>query len=134
MKTRLYGVLFKIYIIKYRGLYLYDIFNLLFSEKEKTLTKIRRQNNSSRDKKKIQKIEGEIAELKKKKMDLNESYSILKKPENEHMLPNMKKLLLLATLSPVGNAVVERLFSLVKITKTILRNSLSDKTLDILLR
>ena len=49
-------------------------------------------------------------------------------------MPNMKKLLLIAVLSPVGNAVVERLFSLMNITKTLLRNRLSDKTLDILLR
>ena len=49
-------------------------------------------------------------------------------------MPNIKKLLLLASLSPVGNAVVERLFSLMKITKTLLRNSLSDKKLDILLQ
>ena len=46
----------------------------------------------------------------------------------------ISKLLLLACLSPVGNAVVERLFSLMKITKTLLRNRLSDRRLDILLR
>ena len=49
-------------------------------------------------------------------------------------MPNMKILVLLAALSPVGNAVVERLFSLMKITKTVLRNSLGDDTLDMLLR
>ena len=34
----------------------------------------------------------------------------------------------------VGNAIVERLFSLMKITKTVLRNSLGDNMLDMLLR
>ena len=46
----------------------------------------------------------------------------------------MKKLVQLASFSPVGNAVVERLFSLMNITKTLLRNRLGDKNLDILLR
>ena len=46
----------------------------------------------------------------------------------------MMILISLAALSPVGNAIVERLFSLMKITKTVLRNSLGDDTLDMLLR
>ena len=65
---------------------------------------------------------------------LSDIYTILCKPHNSFLMPNMKKLLLIAVLSPVGNAVVERLFSLMNITKTLLRNRLSDKTLDILLR
>ena len=40
----------------------------------------------------------------------------------------------MAALSPVGNAVVERLFSLLNITKTVLRNRLGDSKLDMLLR
>ena len=43
-------------------------------------------------------------------------------------------LLKLAILCPLGNAVVERLFSLMSLVKTQLRSSLSDVTLDILLR
>ena len=65
---------------------------------------------------------------------LNDIYLIISKPENSFQMPNMKKLVLLATLSPVGNAVVERLFSLMNITKTLLRNRMGDKTLDMLLR
>ena len=49
-------------------------------------------------------------------------------------MPNMMKIVLLATLSSVGNAVVECLFSLMNITKTLLRNRLGDETLDLILR
>ena len=49
-------------------------------------------------------------------------------------MPNISKLLLLANLSPVGNAVAERLFSLMKLTKTVLRNRLGERNLYILLR
>ena len=65
---------------------------------------------------------------------LSDIYTVVCRPENSFLMPNMKKLILYALLSPVGNAVVERLFSLMNITKTLLRNSLSDKTLDLLLR
>ena len=41
---------------------------------------------------------------------------------------------MLFALCTIGNAVVERLFSLMKITKTVLRNSLGDNMLDKLLR
>ena len=41
---------------------------------------------------------------------------------------------MLSALSPVGNAVVETLFSLMKITKTELRNRVGDDMLDMLLR
>ena len=37
-------------------------------------------------------------------------------------------------LCPIGNAVVERLFSLLKIVKTDMRNSLGDPNLDKILR
>ena len=50
------------------------------------------------------------------------------------LYPNIRKIVLLASLCPVGNAVVECLFSLMKITKTVLRNSLADNMLDMLLR
>ena len=46
------------------------------------------------------------------------------------LLPNMLILLKLGILCPVGNSVVERLFSLMKLVKTPLRNLLS-KSLDI---
>ena len=37
-------------------------------------------------------------------------------------------------LCPIGNAIVERLFSLLKIVKTDMRNSLGDPNLDKILR
>ena len=67
-------------------------------------------------------------------MTLNDLHSIVSKREISIVMPNMKKLVLLATLSPLGNVVIERLFSLMKITKTVLRNRLGDSTLDYLLR
>ena len=50
------------------------------------------------------------------------------------IIPNIMVLLKLAILCPLGNAVVERLFSLMSMTKTESRNLLSDTTLDRLLR
>lgn len=97
---------------------------------ESKLNNIRNHKHCDRDKRRIAKLEKELKDL-----DTNiYIYSIVCKPENSFLMPNMEKLVLLALLSPVGNAVVERLFSLMNITKTLLRNSLGDKTLDILLR
>ena len=79
-------------------------------------------------------MEKEVSDLGRKDLMLSDIYTIICKPENSFLMPNMKKLVLIALLSPVGNAVVERLFSLMNITKTLLRNSLSDRTLDVLLR
>ena len=76
----------------------------------------------------------QIRDIRKRELDLSDIFKEVSRPEVEVAMPNIKKLLLLASLSPVGNAVVGRLFSLMKITKTLLRNRLSDKKLDILLR
>ena len=98
------------------------------------LNSIRKNHNTGRDKRKIEKLEKEIRDLTKKEMTLQDIYSVISKPENCFLMPNIKKLVLLATLSPVGNAIVERLFSLMNITKTLLRNRLGDETLDLILR
>ena len=92
------------------------------------------KKNASRDRKKIESLENEIKALKTKELTLGDIYKEFRKPEVANTMPNIKKLLLFANLSPVGNAVVERLFSLMKLTKTLLRNRLGDKKLDKLLR
>ena len=101
---------------------------------ERQLNNIRKHNNASRDKRRTAKLEEELKDLNAKDMMLSDIYTVVCKPENSFWMPNVKKLVLLALLSPVGNAVVERLFSLMNITKTLLRNCLGDKNLDILLR
>ena len=101
---------------------------------ERKLDSIKKNSNSGRDKRRIEHLEKELKALNSKDLMLNDIYLIISKPENSFQMPNMKKLVLLATLSPVGNAVVERLFSLMNITKTLLRNRMGDKTLDMLLR
>ena len=63
-------------------------------------------------------VEKEISDLIKKEMTLQDVYSLISKEENSFLVPNMKKIVLLVTLSPVGNAVVERLFRMMNITKT----------------
>ena len=93
-----------------------------------------KKNNSSRDKRKVHEIEKEIKEFNNTDLTLNDVYSLMCDPSNSLLMPNMKKLVLMAALSPVGNAVVERLFSLLNITKTVLRNRLGDSKLDMLLR
>ena len=67
-------------------------------------------------------------------MSLGDIYEEFRQPGVQNLMPNIRILLLLANLSPVGNAVVERLFSLMKLTKTYLRNRLGDSNLDMLLR
>ena len=101
---------------------------------ERQLSCIKTNRNTNRDKRKVEKLENDLKLEKEKKMSLNDVYSIVSNPVNKVLLPNLKKLVLLSTLCPVGNAVVERLFSLMKITKTVLRNSLGDNMLDMLLR
>ena len=82
----------------------------------------------------MESLENHIKLQRQKKLTLSEIYEEFRKPEVANIMPNMKKLLLLANISPIGNAVVERLFSLMKLTKTLLRNSLGDVKLDKLLR
>ena len=101
---------------------------------ERQLDSIRKNRNFNRDKRRVEKLEKELKLLNEKDFTLNDVYSLVSDPVNSVLMPNMKILVLLAALSPVGNAVVERLFSLMKITKTVLRNSLGDDTLDMLLR
>ena len=101
---------------------------------EKKINKVSRNRNSGRDKRKVKGLEKEIAHLNQKEFNLSDVYLILRKQDVGLILPNIKTLVLLATLSPVGNAVVERLFSLLKITKTVLRNRMGDQCLDLLLR
>ena len=101
---------------------------------ERQLISIKKHKHSGRDKRKHDKLEKELKELNEKRLTLNDLHTIVSKPENSIVIPNMKKLVLLAILSPVGNTVIERLFSLMKITKTVLRNRLGDSTLDYLLR
>ena len=69
-----------------------------------------------------------------KDLSLQDILQILNKTESRMLFPNIRKIVLLSSLCPIGNAVVERLFSLLKITKTVLRNSLGDTMLDMLLR
>ena len=101
---------------------------------ERKLISIKKNNNTTRDRRKVQEIEKEIKELNKTDLTLNDVYSLMCNPSNSLLMPNMKKLVLMAALSPVGNAVVERLFSLLNITKTVLSNRLGDSKLDMLLR
>ena len=96
--------------------------------------KIKKYKHASRDRKKIESLENDIKAQKNKELTLGDIYKEFRKPEVENMMPNIKKLLLLANLSPIGNAVVERLFSLMKLTKTLLRERLGDMKLDKLLR
>ena len=103
-------------------------------ESERKLVKIIRNDNKSRDRKKVESLENHIKLQRQKKLTLSEIYEEFRKPEVANIMPNIKKLLLLANISPIGNAVVERLFSLMKLTKTLLRNSLGDVKLDKLLR
>ena len=82
----------------------------------------------------MSKIEKEIRDTRGKEITLVEMYNLLKKKEYSTTMPNIKTLLLFANLSSVGNAVVERLFSLMKLTKTGLRNRIGDQNIDMLLR
>ena len=88
------------------------------------------------NKSKIKAIKLEIEELESNinNMSLSEVYEVLSAPGRAFLFPNILVLLEMAILCPVGNAVVERIFSLLKIVKTRLRNSLGDTTLDSLLR
>ena len=104
------------------------------NEYERKISQIRNNRNQGRDKRKVKTLEKQINCLKKKELTLSDIYRMLLKPDTGSIMPNIKKLVLLATLSPVGNAVVERLFSLMKIMKTLLRNRLSDQSLDLQLR
>ena len=101
---------------------------------EGELKKIKQARHVSRDKRKVSKIEKEIRDTRGKEITLVEMYNLLKKKEYSTTMPNIKTLLLFANLSSVGNAVVERLFSLMKLTKTGLRNRIGDQNIDMLLR
>ena len=101
---------------------------------ERQLICIKKNRHNNRDKRRIEKLEKDLKIENEKEMSLSDVYSVVSNPVNRVLLPNVKKLVLLSTLCPVGNAVVERLFSLMNITKTVLRNSLSDSMLDMLLR
>ena len=61
-------------------------------------------------------------------------YSQIKQMPESRSVKNITVLLRLALLCPIGNSIVERLFSLMKLVKTPLRNLLSDPSLDSLLR
>lgn len=103
-------------------------------EIERQISNIRKNKNSRRELKRVNKLENKLRELQCEEFSLKEAYKLLKENGMESSIPNVLKLLLLANLCPVGNAIVERLFSLLKITKTFLRSSLSNENLDILLR
>ena len=77
----------------------------------------------------------EISTLESKRgLSLSDILEELKKTEFKERIPNILILLEKAVLCPIGNAVCERLFSLLKIVKTKLRNSILDPNLDKLLR
>ena len=101
---------------------------------ERNVTRITHSRHSGRDKRKLVTMEKEIKRLQQKQLTLGDIFSEFEKQELGLVMPNIMKLLLLSILSPIGNAVVERLFSLMKITKTVLRNRLGEKNLDFLLR
>ena len=101
---------------------------------ESQLSLITKNKNSRRDAKKVKILENKIKDLKSEEVSLMKIYADLMDMGSVNVMPNVMKLLLLANLCPVGNSVVERLFSLLKITKTFLRNRLGDESLDILLR
>ena len=101
---------------------------------ERQLDSIRKNRHSNRDKNKVSKLEKDLAIANSQEMSLNDAYAVVSNPFNLVLMPNIKKLVMLSALSPVGNAVVERLFSLMKITKTELRNRVGDDMLDMLLR
>ena len=101
---------------------------------ERKLEGIKKNRHSNRDKRKVDRLEKDLKAINGKEMTLNDTYSIVNDPVNRVFMPNIKKLVMLSALSPVGNAVVERLFSLMKITKTDLRNRVGDDMLDMLLR
>ena len=127
----------------------YKRYKTIMSEEHKEFLKRRRKNieiierqldcilknrHSNRDIKKVAKLEKDLAMANSKEMSLNDAYAIVNNSVNRVLMPNIKKLVMLSALSPVGNAVVERLFSLMKITKTELRNRVGDDMLDMLLR
>ena len=87
--------------------------------------------------KKVNSLQEEIDDLKNSfnKTRLRDIYQHCQQSEGTPaVIPNIMTLLKLAILCPLGNAVVERLFSLMSLVKTQLRSSLSDVTLDRLLR
>ena len=73
--------------------------------------------------------------LKKEKnnLSLGDLYRELEKNEGI-IIPNVMYLLELATLMPLSNSCVERIFSRLTWVKTKLRNSLGDENLDRILR
>ena len=103
-------------------------------ELEQKLTSIKKNLHYTRDKRRINSLENKLSDLMKEEMGLQDIFRILCEPNTEVIFPNIKKVVLLALLCPVGNAIVERLFSKMKLTKTVLRNSLGDEMLDMLLR
>ena len=88
------------------------------------------------NKKKTENIKSEISKLEEQidNMSLQEIYDELAVPGKAFLNPNILVLLEMAILCPIGNATVERLFSLLKLVKTKLRSLLGDGTLDSLLR
>ena len=74
------------------------------TECESKLNKITLNRNSSRDKLKKRMLENQIKTLKKKELTLGDIYDEFRKPEIGNTMPNIKTLLLLANLSPVGKS------------------------------
>ena len=103
--------------------------NLVKKKLSTTLT-----NNANKSKIKAMNLEVADLESSVTRMSLSEMHDALCVPGRAFLLPNILILLEMAILCPVGNATPERLFSLLKIVKTRLRNALGDLTLDSLLR
>ena len=103
--------------------------NLVKKKLSSTLT-------TNANKSKIKVLKSEIADLEASvsRMPLSEMHDVLCVPGRAFLFPNILTLLEMAILCPVGNATPERLFSLLKIVKSRLRNALGDQTLDSLLR
>ena len=74
---------------------------------ERKIKTISNNRHDRRDQRKREKLEKELKEVKERKIGLQYLYRELSNPL-EVFMPNMKRLLLLANLSPIGNAVVER--------------------------
>ena len=78
------------------------------------LANITKHINTQRDKRKKTRLVDQIKALSEKEISLPDVYIKLREPEFEILMPNLKRIVYLANLSPVSNAVVERLFSLLK--------------------
>ena len=84
---------------------------------------------------KLRTIDEQLKALEdKSEVSLQDAYEHFSPLETKKIIPNILRLLKLAVLCPIGNAVCVRLFSLLKLVKSSLRSSLGDPNLDMIMR